>query len=288
MENYSAPTRWLWFMYSNLELFRVQKACLYTAAEDQIANRTTTFTLALFGSKLTSAWAAGPNGPQHPSKQSGETGRKTPKILLHPRFFPWLWGLWWWKPVFQQSPCTAAHHPSPTRSQAAVPSLEHPTTQQLLLRWWFLTTSSGARKQRHLSITRSVTTSNSLPIFLALKQTTSFTWLAWHRIALLRLDWHLLHSSATAAASERCCTVGRVSSLPNKSWSHMSCLQKLQCSACSWILSSCLPFASVCSHPSLAFSLSYSLKKEPARRTAEGSSQRGMLAEVLLIWGYYS
>lgn len=90
MENYSAPTGRLWFMYSNLELFRVQKACLYTAAEGQIANRTGTFTLALLGSKLTSLWAAGANSPQSLLKQrdrnSGETEKKTLKNSLTPDF----------------------------------------------------------------------------------------------------------------------------------------------------------------------------------------------------------
>lgn len=151
MENYSAPTGRLWFMYSNLELFRVQKACLYTAAEGQIANRTGTFTLALLGSKLTSLWAAGANSPQTPLKwrdrNSGETEEKTLKNSLTPDFSlgceardnkPQRKRCLLYVSL-RLSPRTARHRPDgahqpdshpPWASQTVIPSLEHPAVQQ--------------------------------------------------------------------------------------------------------------------------------------------------------------
>lgn len=149
---------------------------------------------------------------------------------------------WWCTPAWQPSPLSIADsNPLPGASCSSA------ITTMVVI------SHDKQRKQNHLSVTCSVTVTNSLPIFPALKQTTSFTWLAWHRIVPLCLDRHLLNS--LAAASERCCTVGKASSLPNKSRSHVSCLLKLKRSACSWILSRCLPFAKGCSHPSLAFSL---------------------------------
>lgn len=111
IENYSAPDGWLWFMYSNLELFQLQKACLCAVTEGQIANRTT-FTPALLGRKLTSVWAA---GAKSPLKQSEETEIKTLKNSFIPDFplgCKACYNMPWWNSLrmsLQQCPRTARH-----------------------------------------------------------------------------------------------------------------------------------------------------------------------------------
>lgn len=126
IENYSAPDRWLQFMYSNLELFWVKRPHLCTAAEGQIVNRSTVFTPALLGSKLTSAQAA---VAKSPSKQMLKNSFALDFSLgcevrggIHQEFLAALPKYSWTLPAHAHQPKLA----SPQAPQIATPPCSNP------------------------------------------------------------------------------------------------------------------------------------------------------------------
>lgn len=170
MENYSAPTGRLWFMYSNLELFWVQKACWYTAAEGQTANRTGTFTVGLLGSKLTSEWAAAQSPLTQRDRNSGETEGETPNPSLTPAFplgprgsAVLLWVCGWAHAQPDTEPLVQPSLPATPRAPQgkSLPGASRDSAGAT--RGWIL--MKTAQKHRHPSIPCPVIKTSALPVF---------------------------------------------------------------------------------------------------------------------------